>query len=213
MAKNGVIMYYDLLEQLKDFTDEQFGKLTRALLQYDKDSIIPEFNDLQLKLAFQMLKPSIDRNKEDYLSKCEKNRENVLKRWNKHDTNEYVNIQSNTMATDNDNDNDNDNVKDNDIINKEKEIYKEKVDWESMFETLWSKYPRKANKILAKKTFEHKIRGLGEQECIEKCNAIYKAQTISIREWEKDNREKDFIPHYSSWLNNNIPNSPKYKGR
>lgn len=212
MAKNGVIMYYDLLEQLNDFTDEQFGKLTRALLKYDKDGIMPEFNDVQLKLAFQMLKPSIDRNKEDYLSKCEKNRENVLKRWNKEDTNEYGRIQSNTMATDNDNDN----VKDNDnniINNKEKEIHKEKVDWESMFETLWSKYPRKKNKILAKSTFEHKIRGLDKQECIDKCNAIYKAQTISINEWNKNETEKQFIPHYSSWLNNNIPNSPKYKGR
>lgn len=116
MAKNGVIMYYDLLEQLKDFSDAQFGKLTRALLQYDKDGYITEFNDMQLKLAFQMLKPTIDRNKEDYLYKCEKNRENVLKRWGKHHTNEYDGIRTNTIDTDNDIDNDIDND------NKEKEI-------------------------------------------------------------------------------------------
>lgn len=102
------------------------------------------------------------------------------------------------------------NIQDN---NKEKDKEKEKADWESMFETLWSKYPRKENKILAKKTFEHKIRELEEQECIDKCNAIYKAQTISINEWIKNETDKQYIPHYSSWLNANIPDSPKYKGR
>lgn len=107
---------------------------------------------------------------------------------------------------------------DNNIINLqdnkiEKEIYKEKVDWETMFEKLWSLYPRKVNKQLAKKTFEHKIRGLDNQACIDKCNAIYKAQIISSNEWKSNNTELQYIPHYSSWLNNNVPNSPKYKGR
>lgn len=64
-------MYYDLLEQLKDFTDEQFGKFTRILIKYDKDGIMPEFEDLQLKVAFQMLKPKMDRNKEHYGVTCE----------------------------------------------------------------------------------------------------------------------------------------------
>lgn len=67
-------MYHDLLEQLKDFTDEQFGKFTRILIRYDKDGIIPEFDDLQLKLAFQMLKPNMDRNKEKYEETCEQRR-------------------------------------------------------------------------------------------------------------------------------------------
>lgn len=97
--------------------------------------------------------------------------------------------------------------------NKKENILKEKVDWESKFEKLWSIYPRKKNKQLAKKTFEHKIRGLDNQECVDKCNAIYKAQVISTNEWKTNNTDEQFIPHYSSWLNNNVPNSPKYKGR
>lgn len=101
------------------------------------------------------------------------------------------------------------NNKNNIRNNKEKEI----IDWESMFETLWKLYPRKENKQLAKRTFEHKIRGLEQKECIDKCNAIYKAQTISMNEWKNKYTDIQYIPHYSSWLNNNIPNSPKYKGR
>lgn len=209
MAKKGVLMYYDLLEQLKDFNDEQFGKVVRVMIKYDKDGIEPNIEDVQIKLAFNMLKPTIDRNKQEYQYKCDRNRENINKRWNRQDTNEYDGIRTNTNYTDNDIDNDI-------VINKniEKEnILKEKVDWESKFEKLWSIYPRKKNKQLAKKTFEHKIRGLDNQECIDKCNAIYKAQVISTNEWKTNNTDEQFIPHYSSWLNNNVPNSPKYKGR
>ena len=204
-------MYYDLLEQLKDFNDEQFGKVVRVMIKYDKDGIEPNIEDVQIKLAFNILKPTIDRNKQEYQYKCDRNRENINKRWNRQDTNEYDGIRTNTNYTDNDIDIDNDIV-----INKniEKEnILKEKVDWESKFEKLWSIYPRKKNKQLAKKTFEHKIRGLDNQECVNKCNAIYKAQVISTNEWKTNNTDEQFIPHYSSWLNNNVPNSPKYKGR
>jgi Uri superfamily endonuclease len=88
-----------------------------------------------------------------------------------------------------------------------------KVDWLPMFETLWKMYPRKVNKELAKRTFEHKVRGLGEQECKDKCNLIYKAQKIAMARWEEQGTEMQYIPHYSSWLNSSVPNSPKYKGR
>lgn len=123
MAKIGVLMYYDLLEQLKDFTDEQFGKVVRAIIKYDKDGIEPRINDSQIKLAFNILKPTIDRNKQEYQDKCNKNRENINKRWNKQNTNEYDGIRMNTKHTDIDNDIDIE--KDNAIkkeINKEKNV-------------------------------------------------------------------------------------------
>lgn len=111
MAKKGVIMFYDLLEQLEDFTDEQFGMITRAIIKYDRDNVVPEFTDTSVKVAFKMIKPIIDKNKQEYENKCEKNRENVKKRWEKQDTNEYDCIRMNTNYTDIDNDIDNDNNK------------------------------------------------------------------------------------------------------
>lgn len=96
---------------------------------------------------------------------------------------------------------------------KVEEKVETKVDWLPMFETLWKMYPRKVNKELAKRTFEHKIRGLGEQECKDKCNLIYKAQKIAMARWENQGTEMQYIPHYSSWLNSSVPNSPKYKGK
>ena len=88
-----------------------------------------------------------------------------------------------------------------------------KVDWKPFFEKLWKMYPKHVSKQTACKTFEHKIRGLSEDECREKCNLIYKAQYIRQKEWADENRDIQYIPHYSSFLNSEIPNSKFYKGK
>lgn len=89
---------------------------------------------------------------------------------------------------------------------------KQEFDWSPMFETLWKLYPRKVNKVLAKKTFEHKVRGLAEQECKDKCNLIYKAEMRYIAQIKENNTDINYVKHFSSWLNAEVPNSPKYKG-
>lgn len=117
--KNSLVIYYDILEQLEDFTDEQFGHLLRAVIKFDMTGQEPKFTG-EMKVAFKCMKPILIKNKEDYEQKCQKNRENVLKRWkNTKHTNEYnriPNIRMNTNDTDNDNDNVNvnDNERDND---------------------------------------------------------------------------------------------------
>ena len=130
MAKNGLIIHYDLLEQLEDFTDEQFGIITRAMIKYDKDGVIPDFKDNSIKIAFKIIKPLLDKNKQEYETKCNKNRENVKKRWEKEDTNVYERIQSNTNATDIDIDIDIDNDIDNKyIVEQGTTTYQEIVDY------------------------------------------------------------------------------------
>lgn len=80
------------------------------------------------------------------------------------------------------------------------------------FETLWKIYVRKDNKELAKRTFEHKMRGLTEEQVKEKANFIYISQQKYKQECEQNRTEKQYILHYSSFLNARIPNSPHYKG-
>ena len=89
---------------------------------------------------------------------------------------------------------------------------KQEFDWSPMFETLWKLYPRKVNKVLAKKTFEHKVRGLTEQECKDKCNLIYKAEMRYINQIKENGTDINYVKHFSSWLNAEVPNSPNYKG-
>ena len=50
-------------------------------------------------MAFDILSMAIDRGKEKYAERCEKNRKNISKRWNTKDTTVYDRIQSNTKDT------------------------------------------------------------------------------------------------------------------
>lgn len=114
-SKKGVVMYYDILDQLEDFTDEQFGKITRAIIKYDKTGQITEFDDLSMKVAFKMLKPILDRNKQEYAEICEKRREAGSLGGKQKVANAskcYQMLANDSKSTYNDNDNDND-------INKE----------------------------------------------------------------------------------------------
>lgn len=197
MAKKGVVMYYDLLEQLQDFTDEQFGKITRAMIKYDRDGIEPQFNDIQIKLAFNILKPTIDRNKQEYQEKCDKNRENINKRWKKQDTNEYDCIRMNTNYTDIDIDKDKEIDKEIDKDNNKKEIYKEKVEQSPTHtQTLKEekhKYGEYNHVLLTDKELNRLKDEIGEKntesaiklldEAIEMKGYKYKSHYLAIKKW------------------------------
>ena len=126
-SKKGVVMYYDILDQLEDFTDEQFGKITRAIIKYDKTGQITEFDDLSMKVAFKMLKPILDRNKQEYAEICEKRREAGSLGGKQKVANAskcYQMLANDSKSTYNDNDKDNDIDKDK-VKDKVKEIIKE----------------------------------------------------------------------------------------
>lgn len=126
--------YYALIEGL---TDEQLGQLTRAIFLYARDGKSIELEPV-VRMAFSFIKDNIDRNADKYQKKCERNRENIKKRWEKKhsedtteqsNTNVYERIPSNTnvyeeksrIPYDNDNEYVNDNVDDNDV-SKETDI-------------------------------------------------------------------------------------------
>ena len=96
---------------------------------------------------------------------------------------------------------------------KVEEKVENKVDWLPMFETLWKMYPKKSDKLNAKKMFERKIRGLTEQECREKCNLIYKAQMRYQNQLAQNETPLEYTKLYASWLNCEVPNSKYYKGK
>lgn len=135
--------YYAIIEGL---TDEQLGQLTRALFIYARDGKTIKLEPV-VRMAFSFIKDNIDRNADKYQKKCERNRENIRKRWEKKhaedttersDTTEYERIQSNTnvyeeksrIPYDNDNEYVNDNVDDNDV-SKETDIEPSKEGIES----------------------------------------------------------------------------------
>lgn len=75
MDKNSFLMYLDYQEQFELLTDEQAGQLIKAIIKYEKSGEIPELDGM-LKMAFSFIKTQLDRDREKYNKKCEKNKEN-----------------------------------------------------------------------------------------------------------------------------------------
>lgn len=78
MDKNSFLIYLDYEEQFDLLTDEQIGQLMRAIIKYEKTKEIPQLDGM-LKMAFSFIKTQLDRDREKYEKKCEKNRENAKK--------------------------------------------------------------------------------------------------------------------------------------
>lgn len=127
--KRGMVIFYDIIEQLEPLTDSEFRQVISAILRYDRTGEEPEINGAA-RLAFNFIKPSIDRQNEEYRQKCEKNAASIRAYWERKNaakstdkpeqkttvTPEYERIQTNT------NDNEREQIQrtDTDTDNKEK---------------------------------------------------------------------------------------------
>ena len=96
-TRKAFLIYYDNKILINRLSDEDAGKLLKSLFVYGEDHIKPDFDDNPaLAMVFDMLSLAIDRNAEWYEEKCNKNRKNIMKRWNKDYTTEYNRKQSDT---------------------------------------------------------------------------------------------------------------------
>ena len=119
--KKSFILYIDSLEILDHLTDEQSGKLFRAIRDFN-NGIEPEL-DFGLKMAFLPFQNQFKRDLEKYNSQCEINRANGRNggRPKKTELTEPViqkpiQTESKQKNHDNDNDNENDNENENETI-------------------------------------------------------------------------------------------------
>ena len=77
--KKSFVLYYDLEQHVQLLSDEQLGRLLRAVFAYEIRGEIPNFNDDLLSLCFSFIKVQLDIDKEKYRERCEKNTENEKK--------------------------------------------------------------------------------------------------------------------------------------
>ena len=78
MDKSSFLIYLDYQEQFDLLTDEEAGRLIKAIIKYEKTGEIPKLDGM-LKMAFSFIKTQLDRDREKYNKKCEKNKENGRK--------------------------------------------------------------------------------------------------------------------------------------
>lgn len=124
--KDSFILYQEQKEIFDMLTDEEAGKLIKAIFEYEDTGQLLEL-DKSLKIAFIPIKSTLDRNQEKYEKVVERNKKNIEKRWKKENTKNTSGKsgkKENTKNTDNDNEHEYEH--DNDNVNK-KENKKEKV--------------------------------------------------------------------------------------
>lgn len=105
MKKPGLIITEIQRDAWESLTDEQAGKLVKILLNYQFDDVIPDNLPPDIRMAFSFLRPVIDKQREDYNTKCQKAKEAIKTRWaNANErippnTDEYERIPPNTDDT------------------------------------------------------------------------------------------------------------------
>ena len=125
--KNSFILYTEQKAVIDKLTDEQAGKLIKAIYAHETGEEM-ELDSI-LDLVITPFLTSLERNTEKYQKRVETNKKNIAKRWNNDDTkntNGNDGIQNDTNDT-NGNDSDSDSVSDSVNENDLKENTKRKV--------------------------------------------------------------------------------------
>ena len=85
MKKPGFIINELHREAWESLPDEQCGQLLKVLIKYQFDGESPSKLSPALRMAFNFLKPVIDKQKIDYQTTCELRRQAAQKRWDSQD--------------------------------------------------------------------------------------------------------------------------------
>ena len=98
--QKGFIVYGDIKDVVDELDNEQAGELFRGMIDYFVEGVEPDFADV-LKFVFIPIKQQMDRDAGKYIDRCNKNRENIKKRYERiqSNTNVYDGIRPYTKAT------------------------------------------------------------------------------------------------------------------
>ena len=81
--KPGVMIYFSQVPFLQRMSAEQRGDLFLYIIEYAQHGVVPEIEDPLLGMAWDVMRPAIDLDTERYEARCERNRQNIQKRWEK----------------------------------------------------------------------------------------------------------------------------------
>ena len=67
MDRPGIMVYFDMMGPLSKLENADKGRLFWAMLEYGKNGIEPVFDGLALELAWEFVKPKIDKDYKEYI--------------------------------------------------------------------------------------------------------------------------------------------------
>ena len=95
--KETFILYTSYKDAIMVLSDEQAGRLLKAIFEYATTGIKQEIDDTAVKFAYMLIASQIESSNKQYEKKCERLRANIQKRWN---TNVSNDVQDDTEVSD-----------------------------------------------------------------------------------------------------------------
>lgn len=93
--KKSFLIYCDWESLLTPMTKEQIGELFLAIFDYNKNGVVPEFEDKLLAGVFSFMQSRFDDDNKKYERICKQNAEYAKKRWEKEKQKSENQIQEN----------------------------------------------------------------------------------------------------------------------
>ncbi len=194
--KKSFVMYTNNGKQFSMLSDEQAGKLIKAIFKYAESGTEPDItDDGMVAIAFSFIKEQLDINAEKWEETCRKRSEAGKKGGRPPKANAFSGFEEKAKKADNVN------VNDNDIVNENENEYppispKGELSLKNnTFDEFWEIYPNKSAKVSALKAWNK----LNPSESL--VNIIMSALKTQCNSYQWKKEEGRFIPHASTWLN------------
>ena len=175
--------FLDDLDALEPLCEEERGRLFTALLQYGKTGELAELSGNE-KFLFPMFKGRIDRFYKSYQETCERNKNNIKKRYTKSTTVYGGSERTRSLPSEEE--------EEEETETKSEAKSNPNTSRASAFDAFWSAYPKKTGKEAAKKSFARAKADIGTML------SALEVQKQS-EQWTKNNGQ--FIPNPTTWLN------------
>ena len=181
MAMTGFICQDEYLAKCAKLSDQEVGRLFRALKKYHATGIEPELAGRE-SIAFDFIREDIDKAEKAYAAKCEKNRQNRLITNDNERGRTITNVDERAQ---------------NNNINNIKRVSKEtqNAHTRELFDRFWSAYPRHTGKQAAEKAFFK----LNPDDDLLGIMLMAITAWSKSEQWTKDGGQ--FIPHPATWIN------------
>lgn len=146
-------IYLDCKKHIDMLSDEQAGKLFKALFDFSISGKVPEFSDGMLMMCFSFLSAQIERDTAKYKEKCERNRQTALEREKNRRERNSTNVHESHQEKEKEEKNENEEEEKEKENEKEKKEKSDRSQIESDFEECWSIYPKKQGKSSALQSY------------------------------------------------------------
>ena len=179
--------FLDDLDALEPLCEEERGRLFTALLQYGKTGELAELSGNE-KFLFPMFKGRIDRFYKSYQETCERNKNNIKKRYTKSTTVYGGSERTRSLPSEEEEEAETETKTES----KSEAESNPNTSRASAFDVFWKAYPKKTGKEAARKSFARAKADIGTML------SALEVQKQS-EQWTKNNGQ--FIPNPTTWLN------------